>query len=81
MTDIKFIKDHPSRRFKKGDIIQMPNENIEAWIKSGYCKLANEIGEALGNVESSSIGGEVLESNSKKQSKFGKDKKKKRGNK
>ena len=38
MTKLKFIKDHPSRRYKKGDIIEVPKESVNAWIKAGYCE-------------------------------------------
>ena len=81
MQEIKFVKNHPSKRFKKGDIIEMPLENIDAWLKSGYAKL-NEAEDIVGNVPTSSQdGGGNLEENANKQSKFGKNKKKKRGNK
>jgi len=86
MIDLKFIKDHPSRRFKKGDIVQMPKENIDAWIKSGYAVESNkETGDDLGNVETSSEDGgqskENLINGGGSQKKSSKKNKKKRGGK
>lgn len=82
MTELKFIKDHPSRRFKKGDIVEMPNENVDAWLKSGYVVVPkDDTGDAVGNVQSSSKDGGESETKSTEQSKFGKSKKKKRGKK
>ena len=81
MQEIKFVKDHPSKRFKKGDIVPMPSGNVEAWVISGYAIL-NEVEDVVGNVPTSSENGGVdSKKNANKQSKFGKNKKKKRGNK
>lgn len=80
MQEIKFIKDHPSKRFKKGDIVPMPTENVEAWVMSGYAIL-NEVEDVMGNVPTSSEnGGEDSKENAIRQSKSGRNKKKKRGN-
>lgn len=81
MTEIKFIKDHPSKRFKKGDVVKMPTENIDAWIKSGYAALPNEVEENVGNLPTSSENGGVdSKSKSNKQEKFGGKKKNKKRN-
>ena len=81
MEQIKFIKNHPSNRFKKGDLIDMPKENVAAWIRSGYAVLPREIGENEGNVTTSmKVGGESKEnllSGGDVQSKSGKKNKKK----
>ena len=37
MVKIKFIKDH--RCFKKGQIVDMPKENVSAWTTSGYAEV------------------------------------------
>jgi len=42
MEKLRFIKDHPNARFKKGQVIDMPKENVKAWIASGYCVLDSE---------------------------------------
>ena len=82
MQQIKFIKDHPSRKFKKGDLIDMPKENVEAWVSSGYAVLPNDSGEAVGNVEASTKVGEKSNESSgnggKPQSKLSKNKKQKK---
>lgn len=76
MKKLLFIKDHPSKRFKKEDIIDMPNENLTTWLDSGYVELLEDSEEDLGNVESSQKSGESSNQKSKGQSKFGKRKKK-----
>mgnify|MGYP003640512880 CR=1 FL=1 len=79
MPELKFLKDHPSRRFKKGDVINMPKESVNAWLISGYAILKDTLEDSeLGKEKTSSlIGGEVSKKKLKKQSKFGKRKKKK----
>ena len=80
MPKIKFIKDHPSRRFKKGDVVEIPEESYAAWINSGYIQ-TKDLGGNEGNVEAS-----LKEANTEKNSssggkspkKFGKKKNKKR---
>jgi len=63
MIELKFIKDHSSRRFKKGDVVEMPDENVKAWIDAGYCKLQSDVGDTAGNVETSTeVGGGIKES-------------------
>jgi hypothetical protein len=42
MEKLRFIKDHPNAGFKKGQIVNMPKENVKAWIDSGYCALGSE---------------------------------------
>lgn len=42
MEKLRFIKDHPNARFKKGQVIDMPKENVQGWIASGYCVLDSE---------------------------------------
>lgn len=42
MEKLRFIKDHPNARFKKGQVVDMPKENVKAWIDSGYCVLDSE---------------------------------------
>jgi len=37
MVKIKFIKDH--RCFKKGQIVDMPKDNVSAWTTSGYAEV------------------------------------------
>ena len=37
MVKIKFIKDH--RCFKKGQIVDMPKDNVSAWTASGYAEV------------------------------------------
>lgn len=82
MTEVEFIKDHPSGRFKKGQIVKMPKGNVDAWLSSGYVIVPKDTGEPEGNVESSLKDGEVSKENpvsgGESQKKSGKKKKKKR---
>ena len=38
MVKIKFIKNHSSG-FRKGQIVDMPKDNVAAWIASGYAEV------------------------------------------
>lgn len=76
MTEIKFIKDHPSRKFKKDNIVEVQDANVDAWIKSGYAVI-NKAENVVGKVTTSSEnGGGDSKSKSNKQSTFGSKKKK-----
>lgn len=64
MTEIIFVKDHPSGRFKKGKVIKVQDESLAAWLKSDCVKLNNIVGEILGNVEAPLKDGEQPKENS-----------------
>lgn len=82
MTQIKFIKNHPSRRFRKGDVVDMPKENVDAWLASGYAVLKDDVGDAEGNLPAPTEVGVESKKSVEPQSKSGKvSKKKKRGKK
>jgi hypothetical protein len=68
MHKVRFIKDHPSKRFKKGDKIEIPDEILDVWIQSGYIETNSLFGKG-GKVEAPSDGGA---SSSKNSTKFGK---------
>ena len=80
MEKLRFIKDHSSKRFKKGQVVEMPKENVAAWIASGFCVLDSEEKIELGNVNGSmkkvSDSKENLKSGTKSQKKLSKNKKK-----
>ena len=38
MVKIKFLKDHSSG-FRKGQIVDMPKDNVSAWTASGYAEV------------------------------------------
>ena len=38
MVKIKFLKDHSSG-FRKGQIVDMPKDNVSAWVASGYAEV------------------------------------------
>lgn len=78
MPTVKFIKNHPSNRFKKGDKIDIPKESLAAWIKSGYIETE---GNKMGNVEALKDGQSSKKSSvsgGKSQKKLSKNKKKRK---
>ena len=80
MPKIKFIKDHPNKRFKKGDTIEIPDESFSAWIKSGYIE-TKDLGGNEGNAEASLTEANLKQSSAnggKSAKKFGKKKNKKK---
>jgi hypothetical protein len=82
MEKLRFIKDHPTASFKKNQVVQMPEANVQAWIDSGYCVKDKEESVDLGNVKGSmkdlSVSKESQNNGGKSQKRFGSKKKNKK---